>query len=66
VPNILVCRADADPVLVERVTATLFGARDALARTVPQGERPRPTGGDRHLPGAAACGSQRHYRLVKI
>jgi hypothetical protein len=66
VPNILVCRADADPVLVERVTATLFAARDALARSVPQGHALDQRAAISTVPVPLHEGAQRHYRSVKV
>jgi len=38
VPNLLVCHRDADPELVEHLLGTLFGGREALARSVSQAD----------------------------
>jgi hypothetical protein len=66
VPNMLVCRADADAALVERVTSTLFAARETLTRTVPQANALDQRAAIATFPVPLHEGAQRHYRAVKV
>jgi hypothetical protein len=66
VPNLLVCREDADPVLVERLASTLFGAREALGRTVPQADALDERTAIATFPVPLHPGAERYFRSVKL
>jgi hypothetical protein len=66
VPNLLVCREDADALLVEHLAETLFGARDALGRTVPQAEAVDERAAIATFPVPLHPGAERYFRSAKL
>ncbi len=65
VPNVLLCRQDADRVLVRALTRTLFDTREALARTVPQAEALDERAAVATFPVPLHPGAADYFRAVK-
>jgi uncharacterized protein len=66
VPNLLVCRRDADRALVREIAETLFGSRrEALAAGVPQAETLDERSAIATFPVPLHPGAQDYYRDIK-
>jgi TRAP transporter TAXI family solute receptor len=65
VPNILLCRGDAHPDAVHELTRSLFEAREALARVLPQGLSLDARTAIVTFPVPLHAGAQEYYRAVK-